>query len=133
MDLKLFGAVCLTMFVAKLDDKTHLATFLHAADASRSRVTILTASAAALVDLAGLVEDWAVRRAGRVPAGRVYTRDKAVAAMSPSRCFSTPVDRPRAGSPGASGSSTWLRRQRSPFARPRRRSAIATTESAMGR
>lgn len=49
MDLRLFTTVFSTVFIAELGDKTQLATLLYAADARNPKLTVLIASAAALV------------------------------------------------------------------------------------
>jgi putative Ca2+/H+ antiporter (TMEM165/GDT1 family) len=49
MDMRLFATVFTTVFVAELGDKTQFATLLYASDPSRSKLTVFTASAAALV------------------------------------------------------------------------------------
>lgn len=49
MDPKLFATVFGTVFIAELGDKTQLATFLYAADADNSRLTVFVASALALI------------------------------------------------------------------------------------
>lgn len=54
MDLKLFATVFATVFVAELGDKTQLATFFYASDASASRWVVFAAAASALVLSTGL-------------------------------------------------------------------------------
>ena len=49
MDLKLFGVVFGSVFIAELGDKTQLATLLYAADAENPRWTVFAAAALALV------------------------------------------------------------------------------------
>ncbi len=49
MDLRFFLTVFTTVFLAELGDKTQLATFLYAADAEHSKVTVFLGAAAALV------------------------------------------------------------------------------------
>jgi len=54
MDLRLFGTVFVTIFVAELGDKTQLATLLYAANAEHGRWVVFSAAASALVLSAGL-------------------------------------------------------------------------------
>ena len=54
MDIKAFGMVFATVFVAELGDKTQLATLLFASDRAVSKWTVFAASSAALVCAAGL-------------------------------------------------------------------------------
>ncbi len=49
MDLKLFATVFGTIFVAELGDKTQLATLLYASNAAHPKLTVVAASATALV------------------------------------------------------------------------------------
>ena len=54
MDLKLFGTVFTTVFLAELGDKTQLATLLYASDERHSRATVFLGAATALVACAAL-------------------------------------------------------------------------------
>ncbi len=49
MDFRFFATVFATVFLAELGDKTQLATFLYAADATRSKTTVFLGAASALV------------------------------------------------------------------------------------
>lgn len=49
MDLKLFGVVFSTIFLAELGDKTQLATLLYAAKVENPKLTIFLGAAGALV------------------------------------------------------------------------------------
>ncbi len=49
MDVRFFLTVFTTVFLAELGDKTQLATFLYAADAEHSKLTVFFGAATALV------------------------------------------------------------------------------------
>lgn len=49
MDLRVFGTVFVSVFVAELGDKTQLATMLFASDKDASKITIFIGAALALV------------------------------------------------------------------------------------
>ena len=49
MDLRFFLTVFSTVFLAELGDKTQVATFLYAADAQHSKLTVFLGAATALV------------------------------------------------------------------------------------
>jgi len=101
MDVKLFLTVFSTVFVAELGDKTQLATFLFAADAKNPWVTVLVASASALV-LSAAARHVPVRGGRQEPVGhgsrRLGERPRAVSgARRPGRIASVPASEP----PGA--------------------------------
>ena len=54
MDVKLFGTVFTTVFLAELGDKTQLATLVFASDDRHSRTTVFLGAASALVACAAL-------------------------------------------------------------------------------
>ncbi len=54
MDLKVFGIVFVTVFIAELGDKTQLATMLFAADKDVSKWTVFAGASLALVVAAGI-------------------------------------------------------------------------------
>jgi putative Ca2+/H+ antiporter (TMEM165/GDT1 family) len=49
MELKLFGAVFITIFTAEIADKTQLATLLYASNSPHSKLTVFLGSALALM------------------------------------------------------------------------------------
>lgn len=54
MDLKVFGIVFVTVFIAELGDKTQLATMLFAADKDASKWMVFAGASLALVVAAGI-------------------------------------------------------------------------------
>ncbi|UCD36085.1 MAG: TMEM165/GDT1 family protein [Nitrospiraceae bacterium] len=73
MDLKLFGTVFFTIFIAEIADKTQIATFLYASNAGHSKTAVYLGSALALC-LASAIAVFAGALLSQWINGRVLTR-----------------------------------------------------------
>lgn len=73
MDLKLFGTVFITVFIAEIADKTQIATLLYASSAQHHKLVVFLGSAIALC-LASAIAVFAGSALSHWINGRVLTR-----------------------------------------------------------